>query len=59
MEVLDLKAMAEQAIAFHQQGNLTQAEALYLRILEIDPLLFGPRYYLGLLRLQQGRNAEA
>ena len=51
--------MAEQAIAFHQQGNLTQAEALYLRILEIDPLLFGPRYYLGLLRLQQGRNAEA
>jgi protein O-GlcNAc transferase len=59
MEVLDLKAMAEQAIAFHQQGNLAQAEALYLRILEIDPLLFGPRYYLGLLGLQQGRNAEA
>jgi predicted O-linked N-acetylglucosamine transferase (SPINDLY family) len=59
MEVLDLKAMAEQAIAFHQQGNLTEAEALYLRILELDPLLYGPRYYLGLLRLQQGRNAEA
>ncbi len=59
MEVLDLKAMAEQAIAFHQKGNLAQAEAIYLRILEIDPLLFGPRYYLGLLRLQQGRNAEA
>jgi protein O-GlcNAc transferase len=59
MEVLDLKAMAEQAIAFHQQGNLAQAEALYLRILELDPLLYGPRYYMGLLRLQQGRNAEA
>jgi protein O-GlcNAc transferase len=59
MEVLDLKAMAEQAIAFHQQGNLAQAEALYLRILELDPLLYGPHYYMGLLRLQQGRNAEA
>jgi tetratricopeptide (TPR) repeat protein len=59
MEVLDLKAMAEQAVAFHQQGQLDQAESLYLRILDADPGLFGPRYYLGLLRLQQGRNAEA
>ena len=59
MEVLDLKAMAEQAIALHQQGKLEQAEALYLKILELDPRLFGPRYYLGLIRLQQGRSAEA
>ena len=59
MEVLDLKAMAEQAVAFHQQGNLAQAEALYTQILEADPRLFGPRYYLGLIRLQQGRNVEA
>jgi protein O-GlcNAc transferase len=59
MEVLDLKAMAEQAVAFHQQGNLVQAEALYTQILDADPLLFGPRYYLGLMRLQQGRSAEA
>ena len=59
MEVLDLKAMAEQAVAFHQQGNLVQAEALYTQILDADPRLFGPRYYLGLIRLQQGRNAEA
>jgi predicted O-linked N-acetylglucosamine transferase (SPINDLY family) len=59
MEVLDLKAMAEQAIALHQQGKLEQAEGLYLKILELDPGLFGPRYYLGLMRLQQGRNSEA
>ena len=55
MEVLDLKAMAEQAIALHQQGKLEQAEALYLKILENQPRLFGPRYYLGLMRLQIGR----
>ena len=59
MEVLDLKAMAGQAVALHQQGRLGEAEALYLQILEADPELFGPRYYLGILRLQQGRNEEA
>jgi predicted O-linked N-acetylglucosamine transferase (SPINDLY family) len=59
MEVLDLKRIAEQAIALHQQGNLPEAERLYLQLLDADPALFGPRYYLGLMRLQQGRNAEA
>ncbi len=59
MEVLDLKAMAEQAVAFHRQGQLEQAEALYFKLMKADPGLFGPRYYLGLLRLQQGRMAEA
>lgn len=51
--------MAEQAVALHRQGELKQAETLYLRILELDPQLFGPRFYLGLLTLQQGRNQEA
>jgi predicted O-linked N-acetylglucosamine transferase (SPINDLY family) len=59
MEVLDLKALAERAVALHRQGNLADAEALYLQILGADPQLFGPRYYLGIMRLQQGRNAEA
>ncbi|HEY4076327.1 MAG TPA: tetratricopeptide repeat protein [Rhizomicrobium sp.] len=55
----DLQFLAQQAITFHQQGNLAEAEKLYRQILESDPRLFGPRYYLGLLRLQQGRNDEA
>ena len=59
MEVLDLKAVAEQAIALHQQGRLEEAESLYLRILEADPQLFGPRYYLGLIRMQQNRFEDA
>ncbi|HVW73514.1 MAG TPA: tetratricopeptide repeat protein [Rhizomicrobium sp.] len=59
MEVLDLKAMADQAVAAHRQGDLARAETLYLQILSADPGLFGPRYYLGLMRLQQGRADEA
>jgi protein O-GlcNAc transferase len=59
MEVLDLKAMAEQAVSLHRQGELARAEALYLQILDIDPRLFGPRYYMGLMRLSQGRHDEA
>lgn len=59
MDVLDLKAMADQAVSLHRQGDLARAEALYLQILNADPKLFGPRYYLGLMRLQQGRHAEA
>ena len=42
MEVLDLKAMAEQAVRIHQQGDLVGAEKLYLQILDADPGLFGP-----------------
>jgi protein O-GlcNAc transferase len=56
---MDLQSLAKQAVAFHQQGNLAEAEKLYLQILDADPGLFGPLNYLGLIRLQQGRNAEA
>lgn len=59
MEALDLKKIAEQAVALHQQGNLAEAERLYFQLLEADPALFGPRFYLGLMRLSQGRNDEA
>ena len=30
-----------------------------MQILDADPRLFGPRYYLGLMRLQQGRHDDA
>jgi protein O-GlcNAc transferase len=56
---MDLQALAQQAVTFHQQGNLAEAEKLYLQILDADPALFGPRYYMGVLRLQQGRNDDA
>src|SRR5436305_722365 len=49
---MDLQSLAQQAIAFHQQGNLAEAEKLYLQILDAGRGLFGPGYYLGLMRLQ-------
>ncbi len=55
----DLKALAEQAVRSHQQGDWASAETLYQQILDEDPQLFGPHYYLGLMRMQQGRNDEA
>ena len=51
MEDLDLKAMAEQATDFHKRGELEEAESLYLKILDADPRLFGPRLHLGLMKL--------
>ncbi len=56
---MDLKFLAQQAVTFHQQGNLVQAEALYQQILDAEPGLFGPNYYMGLIRMQEGRFEEA
>jgi predicted O-linked N-acetylglucosamine transferase (SPINDLY family) len=49
----------EQAIALHQQGQLAEAELLYRECLAREPGLFGPHYYLGVMRMQQGRFEEA
>ncbi len=51
--------MADQAVALHQQGRLAEAETLYRESLMREPGLFGPRYYLGVMRMQQGRFEEA
>ncbi len=49
----------EQALAYHAQSQLPQAEQLYSRVLEADERHFGAVHGLGLVRLQQGRYAEA
>lgn len=49
----------EQAVAAHQRGELAQAERLYLQLLQTAPDAFAPRHLLGVIRAQQGRNAEA
>jgi tetratricopeptide (TPR) repeat protein len=54
-----LQDLFDQAIALHQQGELAGAERLYQQVLLMEPASFGPRHMLGVIRFQQGRNAEA
>ena len=54
-----LSQLLDRAIACHRQGQLAQAEALYAQILRAQPRHFDARHMLGVIRYQQGRNAEA
>jgi tetratricopeptide (TPR) repeat protein len=51
--------LCNQAIEFHQRGNLVQAERLYLDILAAEPSNFVACHLLGVVRHQQGRDVEA
>ena len=48
-----------QALNLHRSGRLTAAEALYLQILRAQPDNPQVLHYLGILRYQQRRFAEA
>jgi predicted O-linked N-acetylglucosamine transferase (SPINDLY family) len=54
---LDLTTIQE-AVDFHQQGRLREAERLYQAVLQAQPDHFDALHFLGILRAQQG-NAEA
>jgi predicted O-linked N-acetylglucosamine transferase (SPINDLY family) len=56
---MNLQLLYTQAVGFHQTGNLREAERLYLQIRHADPGNFIANHLLGVLRFQQGRNAEA
>ena len=56
---MNLRTLYDQAIAAHRQGNLSEAEHSYLRILAAEPGNSPARYSLGMLRAQQGRLQEA
>jgi len=48
-----------EAIAFHQAGDLAQAERCYRLVLAGDPGHVDALHYLGVLEAQRGRGAEA
>lgn len=54
-----LQPLFDQAVGFHQKGNLAEAERLYLEMIAIEPANFAPRHMLGIIRAQQGQNIEA
>lgn len=53
------KALFDQALALHQQGQLAQAKALYLEALEHQPQHFDSLHMLGVLTLQLGHAQES
>jgi protein O-GlcNAc transferase len=59
VETRDVHVLGRQAVTLHQQGRLAEAEALYRRVLEIDPRVFPALHLLGVLRLEQGDSGEA
>jgi protein O-GlcNAc transferase len=56
---MNLQLLCNQAVGFHQAGNLREAERLYIQIRQADPGNFIANHLLGVLRFQQGRNTEA
>ena len=59
MTSLSFQALIQEAVAHHRQGALGPAEAIYLQILQVDPLNIAALQLLGALRAQQGRHREA
>jgi predicted O-linked N-acetylglucosamine transferase (SPINDLY family) len=47
-----------QALSAHQQGNLADAEAIYIEILKTRPTDFDAMHLLGVVCLQTGRSAQ-
>ena len=57
--LVSVAELLNQAVAFHHAGKLTDAERRYLQVLRTQPTHFHARHFLGVLRFQQGRYAEA
>src|SRR5665213_2582885 len=54
-----LQEWIKDALALHKAGKLAEAEALYLKALGQDPNFYPALHLMGLIRLHQGRPAEA
>ena len=55
----NLQSTLQQAVAFHRQGRLDDAERLYNGVLAGEPNNFDALHLLGVLMKQRGRSAEA
>jgi tetratricopeptide (TPR) repeat protein/GR25 family glycosyltransferase involved in LPS biosynthesis/ADP-heptose:LPS heptosyltransferase len=55
----DVPWLLDEAMAHHQNRRLEEAERLYLDILKVEPDHFDVTHLLGVVRHQQGRDAEA
>lgn len=58
-QVADVRQAMQQALRFHQQGKLPEAEQLYEAILKQDPKHFDALRYMGVLQGQRGNGKTA
>ena len=56
---MNQQLLCDTAIGFLRRGNLAEAARLYLQVLAAEPDNFTARHLLGIIRFQEGRNAEA
>lgn len=54
MSVVDFRALFQEALRFHQENQLTEAERLYRRVLEDQPEYAPAAYMLGMLFRARG-----
>ncbi len=54
-----MERLIQEALALHRAGRLPEAEAMYLEILKADKSFYPALHQMGVLRLQQGRPADA
>ena len=52
-------ALLQQAVSLHQQGRLEQAQALYARVLALEPRQFDALHLSGVIERQRGNPARA
>ena len=58
-KAFNLPQAVQQALEFHRQGQLPQAEKLYAEVLAVRPDYFEALHMLGLIKLQRGDLAGA
>jgi protein O-GlcNAc transferase len=51
--------MLREAVAMHQSGRLADAQAVYRRVLSLDPANFDALHLMGVIALQSGEPAQA
>ena len=58
-EIETLAQKMARAVQLHRSGNVAEAAPVYEQILQVEPNHFHVLHLLGVIRQQQGDNAEA
>ncbi len=56
---IDVRDLLQQGLSFHQQGDLSQAQNIYLQVLKLQPQHFDALHLLGVIAAQQNDHQQA